>query len=103
MSRLQDVIQQGLRADQPLATDVSVGTLYGVTDESDIIERSDGAAWQPYSPTSFGGLTTVEGLCTANTGLSGTYADITGCSMSLTAGTWLIWGVALVVNAGSSA
>ncbi len=54
MARFQDSVQQGIRADQPLATAVGEGTLYGVIDEGDIIERSDGAAWQPYSPTATG-------------------------------------------------
>lgn len=52
MSRLQDVIQRGTRASQPLATAVAVGTLYGVTDEGDIVERSNGSIWQAYSPSS---------------------------------------------------
>lgn len=43
------LIRRGLRADQPLATDVFEGTLYFVTDEL-LIERSNGIVWQGYSP-----------------------------------------------------
>lgn len=103
MARFQDSIQQGIRADQPLATAVGEGTLYGVTDEGDIIERSDGAAWQPYSPSVPFSITTVEGLCSADTSLGTGYTDITGCSVSLTAGTWWISAVALVVDSGTAA
>lgn len=50
-SRLQDVIQRGTRAAQPLATSVAAGTLYYVTDEG-LIERSDGTSWEAYSSSS---------------------------------------------------
>lgn len=46
-SRLQDVIQRGTRADQPLATDVAEGTLYFVTDEL-VIEQSNEIIWESY-------------------------------------------------------
>lgn len=48
MSRLQDVIKRGTRANQPAATAVSTGTLYYVTDE-EVLERSSGSAWEEYS------------------------------------------------------
>jgi len=48
---LDEVIQRGLRADQPAAAEVVPGTLYSVTDESNRLERSDGAAWALYAPT----------------------------------------------------
>ena len=48
MGRLQDVIARGDRASQPVATSVSAGTLYFVTDEG-VTERSDGTAWEAYS------------------------------------------------------
>ncbi len=51
MSTFAGLIQRGTRSAQPAATTVAVGTLYCVTDESAIIERSTGAAWQSYSPT----------------------------------------------------
>lgn len=39
---------RGPRAGQPDPTTVARGTLYGVTDESNRIERSNGHAWEPY-------------------------------------------------------
>jgi hypothetical protein len=47
---LDDLIQRGTRADQPDAAAVVPGTLYGVTDEGDQLERSNGTAWALYSP-----------------------------------------------------
>jgi hypothetical protein len=44
---LEEVIQRGDRASQPAANAVGVGTLYLVDDENDIIERSNGATWDP--------------------------------------------------------
>lgn len=41
------------RANQPLASDVGIGTIYFVTDEL-LLERSNGAIWEPYS--SAGGI-----------------------------------------------
>jgi hypothetical protein len=52
---LDDVIQRGPRASQPAATAVVPGTLYGVTDEGDLIERSNGTVWEAYSPVPSGG------------------------------------------------
>jgi hypothetical protein len=51
---LSDVIQRDTRANQPAATTVPDGTLYFVTDE-DVIERSNGTAWQTFSATVVGG------------------------------------------------
>src|SRR5262245_12853578 len=48
---LQNVIRRGTRASQPAATAVSIGTLYCVTDEGLIIERSNGTTWDAYSGT----------------------------------------------------
>lgn len=45
--RLREVIQFGIRADQPAATAVDVGVLYGVSDEG-VIERSNGTTWDPF-------------------------------------------------------
>lgn len=53
--RLEDVILRGTRAAQPLATAVGPGTLYFVTGEN-VLERSNGSAWQPYSGVAGGGL-----------------------------------------------
>lgn len=75
MSRLQDVILLGIRADQPAATVVSVGTLYYVTDES-VLERSDGTNWEEYSDTSGGGITQLTGAVTAGPGSGSQAASI---------------------------
>lgn len=53
MARWQDYVLQGTRADQPAASSVAVGTLYSVTDELNLIERSDGTDWQTYGPVDF--------------------------------------------------
>jgi len=45
------LIQRGTRAAQPAATAVVPGTLYCVTDEGAILERSTGSAWEAYGPT----------------------------------------------------
>ena len=66
MALLEVVILRGTRAAQPLATAVSTGSLYSVTDESNIIEQSTGAAWVAYSPTSGAGSVTNTGALTAN-------------------------------------
>jgi hypothetical protein len=50
MPIFEECVQRGTRALQPLAIDVTEGTLYFVTDEN-ITERSNGAVWQNYSPT----------------------------------------------------
>jgi hypothetical protein len=52
--KLEDVILIDIRADQPAATAVPVGTLFCVTDEGDIVERSNGTTWDAYSPTGGG-------------------------------------------------
>jgi hypothetical protein len=53
--KLEDVILIGDRASQPAANTVPIGTLYSVTDESNIVERSDGAAWATYAGAGGGG------------------------------------------------
>ena len=55
MTVLADVILRDTRANQPAAGTNNNGYLYCVTDEGDIIERSNGSAWQSYSPTGGGG------------------------------------------------
>lgn len=42
------------RANQPSAASVAAGTLYCVSDEGNILEQSDGAAWVAYSPVGSG-------------------------------------------------
>lgn len=44
---MANAVQYGIRADQPTAASVGVGTLYGVSDEN-VIERSNGTAWEPF-------------------------------------------------------
>lgn len=85
MSRFQDYIRRGIRADQPVATVVSVGTLYCVTDEDDIIERSNGTTWQSYSPAAAGTpafvqldqIVTTSSQATVDfTSISGSYSNL---------------------------
>ncbi len=45
MSTFANAVQAGTRASQPAASAVIVGTLYFVTDESYVLERSTGSAW----------------------------------------------------------
>jgi hypothetical protein len=52
---LDEVHQRGTRASQPAASAVVPGTLYAVTDEGTVIERSSGTAWEAYSPVPSGG------------------------------------------------
>lgn len=44
---MAEAVQYGTRADQPEASAVGAGTLYGVSDEQ-IIERSNGVTWEPF-------------------------------------------------------
>lgn len=120
MSRFQDVIQQDDRASQPAATDVPVGTLYGVTDEGNIIERSDGSNWVAYSPTATwaylqfrdqkaqntAGGTFTSGAwrtrdITTEVVDDGGYGSLAANQITLVAGTYLISAIApaVVVNA----
>jgi hypothetical protein len=49
--RVRDVLlAPDTRANQPAASAVDVGALYCVTDESNVLERSNGATWDPYAP-----------------------------------------------------
>lgn len=45
MAKWQDGVRRGTLAARPAATAVAVGTLYFVTDSSEL-QRSDGASWQ---------------------------------------------------------
>jgi len=47
---LDEVHQRGTRAAQPAAAAVVPGTLYCVTDEGGILERSDGTVWETWGP-----------------------------------------------------
>lgn len=97
--KLEDVIlEPDTRGNQPAANSVPVGTLYCVSDESDIVERSDGASWVAYSPTGGGsGTVTNTGTLTNNTLLKGNGGvDVS----SVTTGTGIL--TALGVNVGSA-
>lgn len=94
MSRLQDVILRGTRANQPLATAVAVGTIYYVTDET-VLERSNGAGWQSYSGAGGGGaaltVEEIDGTPTVANVIkikvtNGTLTDDTGGIVTLTTG-----------------
>lgn len=76
MSLITDIIKRGTRGLQPLATAVSAGTLYYVTDET-LTERSTGAAWESYSPTVVG---SPWALVASFTSTSGATHDFTGLS-----------------------
>ncbi len=85
MSTVAAIIQRGTRGAQPAATAVSIGTLYCVTDESNLVERSNGTIWQSYSASGAGsGTVTNTGTLTANRLLKGngsadiTVGDLTG-------------------------
>lgn len=70
------VILRGLRADQPLATDIAEGALYYVTDEH-VTERSNGATWDDYSDGGGGGGTVTDVTGTPPiTSTGGTTPDI---------------------------
>lgn len=83
MAKLEDVVLRGDRASQPVATGVAVGTIYGVTDEGNILERSNGTTWDPYSPSVAGGTINM-GVCnfrlTLTTGVPVTTTDVTAAT-----------------------
>jgi hypothetical protein len=54
--RLDEVILRGLRSAQPSATAVAPGSLWCVTDEANVIERSNGTAWQTFGAAGGGDL-----------------------------------------------
>ena len=63
---LEQALLRDTRANQPLATLAGTGALFCVTDEDNIVEQSDGSAWNPYSPTSgSGGISALTGDVTA--------------------------------------
>ena len=52
--KLEQVILRDTRANQPTADGTNIGALYFVTDE-EVLERSNGSAWQSYSGAGGGG------------------------------------------------
>lgn len=87
--RLLDVILRDTRANQPAATTVAEGTLYCVTDESNIVERSNGATWDAFgaSGTGTGDALTTNPLSqfatTTSAQLAGVISDETGSGGAL--------------------
>lgn len=61
MPRLQDVILRGTSGARPLATAVSVGTLYYSTDTA-TTDRSDGTNWQTYADATSTSLINLQRL-----------------------------------------
>lgn len=98
MSTLAAAIQRGTRGAQPAATAVSIGTLYCVTDESNLVERSNGTVWQSYSASGAGTGTVT------NTGTLASGAIVKGNGgvdvSTTTTGTGVL--TALGVNVGSA-
>ncbi len=86
MSTVAAVIQRGTRGAQPAATAVSIGTLYCVTDESNLVERSNGTIWQSYSASGAGsGTVTNTGTLTSGKTIVGNgTVDVTVSSLTAT-------------------
>lgn len=95
--RLQDILLIGTRALQPAATLVATGTLYSVTDESNKVERSDGATWVTYVGAGGAGTVTNSGTLTANMVILGNGTTVV---KALAAGTA---NQVLAMNAGATA
>lgn len=88
---------RGNRAGQPAAAVGNAGVLYCVTDEGDIVERSNGTTWESYSPASVdeanvaitgGSITGITDLAIADggTGQSTATAAFDALSPTTTAG-----------------
>lgn len=86
------IILRGTRAGQPAATAVAAGTLYAVTDEGLIQERSTGAAWEAYSSAAGSGDVTASGTLTASRLMVGAGTTIISALGSLGTTTTLLHG-----------
>jgi hypothetical protein len=95
MSTWQGNVLRGNRASQPAAASVVVGAIYFVTDEG-VTERSTGAAWESYSPTTVGGNVTAAGTLTNN-------ALVIGQGSKATATTTTAAGILTFLGTPSSA
>lgn len=81
MALVADIHLRDTRANQPVASVDNEGFIYCVTDEGNILERSNGSAWQVYSPIGGGG-----GITSLNsqTGSTQTFAKTDDTNVSLT-------------------
>ena len=77
MSAFSDLIKRGTRSAQPAATAVAVGTVYCVTDESRIQERSNGTTWDSFCPAVAAGPAWV---AVTNSAASGSAVDFPNLS-----------------------
>lgn len=107
MATAANLIQRGTRGSQPAATAVSIGTLYCITDESNLVERSNGTAWQSYSASGAGtgtvtntGTLTSGALVKGNSGVDVTTAT-TGTGVLTALGTNVGTAGAFVTNGGA--
>jgi hypothetical protein len=94
MPIVPDIHLRGDRASQPAASASNEGYLYCVTDEDDVVERSDGATWESYSPTGSGsGTVTNTGALTSgkviigNAGVDVTISALTATVVKMASGT----------------
>jgi hypothetical protein len=77
MALLESVIMRDTRANQPAATAVGVGTLYSVSDESGIVERSNGTTWDAFGSAG-AGTGTVTGPVVSVAGDLAVFGDTSG-------------------------
>lgn len=96
MSKLEEILLQGLASARPAATAVGTGSLYFSTD-TEIIEQSDGAVWSPYSGVGSGSsYWTTELTQAADQDVDGTtLTDSTNLQLAVTAGD--VWHILLVI------
>lgn len=80
MALLKDVNLRDTRTNQPAAGAGNNGFLYCVTDEGNIIERSNASAWQAFSPgvSAGGGLSLVENKIITSAVTSVTFSGLNG-------------------------
>lgn len=89
------IILRGTRASQPAATAVAAGSLFCVTDEGRILERSTGAAWESYSSAAGAGDVVASGTLTASRLMVGAGTTIISALGSLGTTTTLLHGNAV--------
>src|SRR5678815_2200057 len=77
MATLATAIARGARGSQPAASAVSIGSLYCVTDEGNIVERSNGTTWQAFSPSGAGTVTNTGTLTSGKTIVGNGGVDVT--------------------------